>query len=285
MKIAAVVVTYNVGLNDFIFSVSSYNKHVDYVIIVDNSIHIPVKNDLSAYALKNNVIYIDMQGNKGIGKALNIGIEHALSLNCDWVLTMDQDSHFVTDLNSFKQYIYDYTTVDVAIIAPSYEINNEVAIRNESVVELPKVIQSGNLINTMIYVRIGKFNESYFIDYVDYEYCKRAICIYKLRVLQINTETLKHKAGNQSVGRLLIWKYNYIDSIPVRNYYQVRNGIDYIKRYHDYKQIMILFKTFFKVVLLSGEKLLRFKYMIMGIYDYMRGRFGEYHENKRDLRG
>ncbi|MCD8164900.1 MAG: glycosyltransferase [Bacteroides sp.] len=121
------------------------------------------------------IVYISMKGNQGIAKALNRGINYCLEKGFSWILTMDQDSRFITSLKGYKEYISNQDSQRVAILCPTYSIEGE--NRPAPATEpypLRKVIQSGNLIQGEVFRKSGGYQEKYFIDYVDYEYCMRS---------------------------------------------------------------------------------------------------------------
>ena len=89
------------------------------LIFVDNSTNISIKESNISYAQKNssNFTYIDMQGNKGLPTAYNKAIETIKPTNDDYILILDQDTDF--DSNIFNKYIaYIESNPSVDIICP-----------------------------------------------------------------------------------------------------------------------------------------------------------------------
>ena len=108
---------------------------VSHIIVVDNSEDTMCKQHLLALCKEKRYKYIDMFGNKGIALALNIGIHNIISTgDCDWVLTMDQDSCFQTDITGFTDFIKMCADIkEYIFLAPSYSYNSHVAQVNDKI--------------------------------------------------------------------------------------------------------------------------------------------------------
>ncbi len=89
MNIAAVVIWFNPSL-EFLENIKSYSKHVQKIIIVDNS---DIDNSILLEEVPD-IDYIPCLKNIGVASALNVGYERALASGAEWVLSMDQDSWF-----------------------------------------------------------------------------------------------------------------------------------------------------------------------------------------------
>ena len=95
-KVAAGVVLYHPE-SSVISNINSYYNNVNQLIAVDNSEkdNTTLKNEIQR--LFPDVIYVSLNRNAGIAAALNIACDIAKKNNCDWILTMDQDSSFKAD--------------------------------------------------------------------------------------------------------------------------------------------------------------------------------------------
>ena len=81
-----------------------------------------------------------------------------------------------------------------------------------------QIISSGSLISVAVINEVGLMDESLFIDYVDHEWCWRAVAKgYKCGMLK--NLYLEHKIGYS----LNIASYSINVSAPTRYYYQYRN--------------------------------------------------------------
>nr|WP_241635356.1 hypothetical protein [Fusobacterium gastrosuis] len=129
---------------------------------------------------------------------------------------------------------------------------------------------SGNFLNLEISKDIGDFEEKFFIDEVDHEYCYK---IYKkgYKVLIINNIMLEHNLGN-SKKHGLYWAthHNYI-----RRYYIVRNRCYMIKKYKPKGYITYLLKTTLKIILSENDKKRKLKMTYLGVRDFFHGVSGK----------
>lgn len=95
-KVAAVVVGYMPEIDVLDKLLISLGSQVDVLIFLDNGgsskvlMGVPVE--------RQSLVYVDMEGNKGLGAALNKGFELAVNAGVDYVVTFDQDSHAEPEL-------------------------------------------------------------------------------------------------------------------------------------------------------------------------------------------
>ena len=176
MKIAGTVVWYNPdGENNK--NIKTYIDFVEKLYIIDNS-----KKDnkkLSEELNNKKIEYIYNNGkNLGISSALNLACEKAKREGFLWILTMDQDSSF--DSENIKKYFKIFTQIqndNIGIISPNHLLKNDI-IKNEEdkeFIDTDHVMTSGNLLNLLVWEKVGKFDENLFIDEVDSEMCYRMI--------------------------------------------------------------------------------------------------------------
>jgi rhamnosyltransferase len=245
-KIEGVVVWYNPD-NSVIQNLLSYAGMVEKLYIVDNS---DVLNDAIIHhvARIDNCVYINNHGNKGIAHALNVGAKMAIESGADWLLTMDQDSKFEEDnLLRLIQYAKDQNEREVGLVSPYHQTEVSKPPKKD-IEELYIVMTSGNVLSLFAYQLIGGFNESFFIDVVDWEYCLR-LNRKNFKVIRHNKIYLKHNLGNPTIitnkkgKKVIVLNYNRI-----RRYYITRNKLFVIFKYWAiYPGIVYAFITSFFV--------------------------------------
>ena len=129
----------------------------------------------------------------------------------------------------------------------------------------------------------GQYDEWMFIDYVDYDMCRK-LQLKGFKIYQINTVEVKQDLGNIHYNKLLykIGELLRIDKIKnfsvtynhssFRNYYYVRNSLYYINKYADIidkkSEIKKLIKWEIKKVLLEKNKIKTMKSIYRGFRDY-----------------
>lgn len=268
MKLSGTVIWYNPN-NDSVINLRTYLPYIKKLYIVDNSDQ--DNSGLLTEDIRTKVEYIPNFQNLGIARALNIGCERAVNNKFEWILTMDQDSKFDNNFESFLKQIEIKQDEKIALFAPVYEVNGNI-IKNKL-----RVFSSGNIINLKIHNKIGGFLDELFIDEVDHEMCYRII-ENGYKILQLDDIILKHELGETEYKYLLknffqITNHNYI-----RRYYITRNKL-YVKKLHplytkDYYSIIV--KDFIKILFFEKNKTKKIKFIIKGIIDYKRKKMGKY---------
>lgn len=176
---------------------------------------------LPSYTIPENAELISTGYNGGTGYAYNLAAEKSVSLNYKYLLLLDQDSLFPFDkLKEMTDFIEKDSTI--GIVSP-YHLNPFTEQPAEQHPEkIDSVMASGNLVRLSAWQNAGGFEEHFFLDYVDIEFCfrlkKKRYSIYRL-----NSVVMPHNEGNVTpvsfFGRM-VRTYNYP---PLRWYYRCRN--------------------------------------------------------------
>lgn len=223
--------------------------------------------------------------NKGIAYALNKCCEEATN-KYEWILILDQDTVCPNSMiKTYEPYLED---PNVAIVCPSIidtEIaNNKWATSTDKEVESVQMcIQSGALYNLNAWKQVGGFDAWMFIDFVDFDYCKK-VEINQYTILRCNQVVVNQEFGKRekTLGASLYLKifnkthiklFKYLSYRNVfsdaRIYYTVRNNIAYIRRYRKYINVKVerkrLFVRIIKRILRSKNKLKVAKAVYKGI--------------------
>lgn len=233
-NIIAVTVTYNIG-SGFESALRSYLDQVAKVIIVDNSTDAQSREWLAQMAASagDRVELIQNGRNLGLGRAQNMGIRAALDEGADWLLLMDDDSRAAPDMVSILLRTAQQQDAGVAILAPRYD--EQGVVREARYVTAPKgaynalrftiqdfskrstiqhlfiAISSGSLIRASLFREIGLIRESFSIDYLDVDFCLRALRG-GYHILAVGDAVLFHQLGAQTEHRLFgrcFWAWNH----------------------------------------------------------------------------
>lgn len=231
MDVFAVVVLYNPDLDNVKRLVSDLSKNNVRSIVVDNS------EQKINFSRDDFSEYIWMGGNKGIASAQNVGIEHAVSLRAEKIVFFDQDSQLTPDfigslLSTFNcsdvkiaaPVFYDivkgfgYKLVDISPLGFRRKVSPE---KLNDQLDISVTISSGTMVDASVFDKVGKMNDSLFIDYVDTEWCLR--CLYHGYKVRINpAAVMYHSIGDKSLS---FFGFNIPVHSPVRRYYRIRNSI------------------------------------------------------------
>lgn len=252
------IVTYNPDLVRLRENLSAVHKQLNRVLLVDNGSH---NIDLIEQTGKeyDNVVIIKSEKNEGIAAALNIIGDYALKNGFPWFLTLDQDS--VISKNLIKEY-KKYITLDsvgmltCVIKDRNYDYDNKI-FENDNYKEVKKNITSGSLVNTEVFEKNIRFDESLFIDNVDFDFSMK-MRKHGYKIYRIKFEGILHEIGQAETHHLFGITVNTLNHNSFRRYYIARNNIIVAKRYKffdlSYKYIILEFINFFKVVLFEKNK-------------------------------
>jgi rhamnosyltransferase len=89
---------------------------------------------------------------------------------------------------------------------------------------------SGSLIRTDIFSREGFYDESFFMDYVDYDFCLR-LWKHGWKLIRANQAHLLHRLGVPQTHSILGLKVRTKSHSPWRRYYIMRNRMIVFQRY------------------------------------------------------
>lgn len=239
-NVYAVIVTYEPDVNSLISAIKKINEQCSGVIIVDNgSSNLGLL--LNEAKLKDvNIDVLSLNENAGIATAQNRGIEKAIKCGANYIIFFDQDSD--TSLGFVHSLVAEYkklslTNNDVAAVGPIFKDSrfgfyypliklNKFGVRKRIVpsedddnIELSFIISSGMLASVSMIKNIGMMKDEFFIDYVDTEWCLRAIAKgYKFYA--IPKACMNHAIGDNNI-KFLCWKLPVHS--PFRRYYRMRN--------------------------------------------------------------
>lgn len=239
-----IIVTYEPELNQLRHLVKNVQMAGFLPILADNSEKNPLKKGL----FFGKIQMIDMQGNAGIAAAQNAGITLAKKLGAEIIGFFDQDSQADAEL---IQKLSDYTELyggcvvaplalekDTLLEYPVQRLNKmgypkDVYVKNaKRPQKVDLVISSGTMMSMKVIEKAGMFDEDFFIDFVDIEWCLRCKKA-EIPIYVFPDAILYHKIGNKTIdaGQMEITVHS-----PLRTYYKVRNSFLLF-----YKKINVVF--------------------------------------------
>ena len=287
--LATIIITYNPDIGKVNSLIQSIVLNKDsFVIVVDNK-SLNIKDFSNLFTSENVVHSVFLEDNLGIAFAQNMGIKKAIELGASHILFFDQDSkisnNFVDDLISDYEKISVENT-KIAAIGPrfidenkgfyfpalrfnKYGLIDKISVENiQEPIEVSFLISSGTLVSVAALEEIGNMKEEFFIDYVDTEWCFRALSKgYKLYMSE--KAVMRHSVGDDTI-KLLNFK------IPVhsgyRRYYRVRNlffmwKMPYIPKILTSKLMVTNFAIQILLFLLKDKKIDYIKYYFKAIKD------------------
>lgn len=247
IRVSAGIVLYNPNIKQL-------RKQINEIINIVNKIYLVDNNSKNINTIKKEFIYnnkielILNNDNLGIATALNQILKRSEVDKTKWLLTLDQDSLATRKMIS---EMLKYTKIDnVSMISPRILDRNKdvkkISIKSEYDY-IERCITSGTIMNVMDANQIGYFDDKMFIDYVDFDYCKR-LSINNKKIIRVNNSILEHEIGKR-IKRKFFFKTVYpTNHNKNRIYYYVRNINYYLIKFRKNMSLK--------------EKLIEYKYLL-----------------------
>lgn len=296
-KVVIIIVNWK-GCGDTVDCLESIKK-VSYpdcrVIVVDNG-----SGDGSEKTLKEKYpehTIMQSGSNLGFAGGVNIGIRHALGSGADLVLVLNNDTEvtpgFLTELvNAMERdenigitggrIFYSDKRDKLWSYGGYFDVNTGRAHHFTDVEGPGKELGSSEfiyaqgcmmLIKKECLEKTGLFDERFFHLGEDVEYCVRA----QKKGWKIAMEPqskIYHRVSSSMTGLS-----------PVYNYYEQRNRLFIVKKYHSYGNILVLFRSFLVIVLRilhriffgsrRGSFFFNARCVFLAVSDFLSGRDGK----------
>jgi rhamnosyltransferase len=274
--VLAVVVSYN-GREKAIEAVDALRGQVGHIHIVDNGSHVESLLILETLERDPNVTVERLSANRGLGYALNRGVQRAKEMGFRWVLTMDQDS--VADpalIQAYKAAIQ--RNPNGICFAPRIGVSNQPQEGGDELVGY--AITSGNLVAIGAFDQIGLYDEGFFIDCIDFDFCLR-LRRAGYTILRVENATMRHQLGEPLDIPDFAKRY-YARHSPTRRYYMYRNFMYMVERYVRDFPIFIVKLALAQILLtvligfMDVHPLESYRAVGRGIGDYFARREGPY---------
>jgi rhamnosyltransferase len=268
MKILAIMVTYYPNVGEVTNNIFRFIDCVDKLIIWQNTPLIDqLKYNIRIPEYNKKIVYLGNGKNEGIAFALNQAVDLIMNNpdNYTHLLTMDQDSTWI----NFQEY-FNVIKVNSANYIYSPNINQEIQPGLE-LIKYKTCIISGALFPVEVLKIVGKFNEVYSVDCVDYDFCFRA------NRTNINIYKVSGCGMNQIYGAPMKSKYFHLETncySPKRLFFIIRNHIllwrDYPEQI-DFNLKKIILRSYIlgkiaKIILMEDNKAMKIISILNGLY-------------------
>lgn len=259
---------------------------VGALVVVDNTPEESCVQQMRLLVEEGRVHVIENRANLGIAAALNQGLERAVHLGYQWILTLDQDSQCYVDMVETLVQVYAVCEPKPAVIGGNYfdPRNGQLAVPTAGVgiyLERKTVITSGSLVDAALARSIGSFREDYFIDQVDHEFCLR-VRAHGYRVVISRKPVMAHSVGGLGGARVPFFGI-LPKHLPLRKYYIARNTVvtvaDYWRREPEWclRRLVRLILGLCLMATLEEKRFAKIRAFMAGIVDAVLGRMGPCH--------
>ena len=274
-QIAACVILFDPDFDELSQNIKTFEVAVRKIYLFCNSFISTSQMNNLVRRHQKEIVWLGSTCNVGVGKALNDCSNIALNEGFRWLLMMDQDSRFVNETVQF-----DTLDSGFGLYYPRYILGGKVDVPVP-----PWLMTSGTLLNLTLWSELGEFQEKYFIDGIDFEYCMRLL-ENRISMGSVDLE-LKHNLGNDLVYRSFMGvRFRVTNHEADRYYYIFRNYLSVIRVYvrrmpgKSLYILWVLFLRLIRVFLFESNKLLKFKSALLGVYDFQRRQYGKVMRNE-----
>jgi rhamnosyltransferase len=299
-KIPALLITYNPS-HDLSARLDILCTYFSQIILVDNGSNPETKKSIEEQVLQRGkeLKAIFNPANLGVATALNQGFALAIQLGYEFLICLDQDSLPMPDMKNalVRAYQAHPNREKLAVLAPDIieellgKPSRYIRSKNQLFFErvaceegilrnVSFVITSGSMYNLELYQKIGPFNDDFFIDAVDTEYCLRA----RMKGYEISVAceaSIDHHLGNRQTKQLLGKTHHPTFHPPFRWYYINRNRVRMILLYGwrcphwFFYEMTISLTSLLRMLLFEDQRRLKTLAILMGTWDGMNNRMGE----------
>jgi rhamnosyltransferase len=265
----------------------------DRLLAIDNS---PLPDARAAKVLGEAGITLLHHGNRdGIAGAFNRGLSALFDQEADAVALFDQDSEAPA---GYFEVMRDRcaSMIGQAFLAGPriFDENDQrflpelktsgltverLAIHADAALQrCAFLISSGSVISREAYARLGRFDETLFIDHVDTEYCLRAL-LSNVPVYVVPSLVLLHRIGSRRRHKLGPLELTTMNHPGFRRYYSARNAMQLALQYGLRLPVAIVPNVLtlwqiMQIVLLEKDKLAKLNAIAWGLFDGLFGRMG-----------
>jgi rhamnosyltransferase len=251
-RICATVVTFQPDLSQLQRLIAALASQVDQFVVVDNTPEADRSAELVKLVAAHGGALLAVGRNLGLAEGQNRGVAWARDRGFSHVLLMDQDSVPAPDmvrsllrgLRDANRLARPVAAVGAAFIDPRipetpYFLKlgplglQRVRCRQEGceVVEVDVLIASGTLLPVSSLERVGPMDRDLFIDYVDTDWCFRALA-QGMRIYGVCAACFEHRLGDRAI-RLWVGGFRRVGlHQPLRLYYIFRNALLIYRRPH-----------------------------------------------------
>lgn len=300
-RVFAVVVTYLPEANTLRSLLDALLMQTSGIVVVDNTPDEDsrVENLLGNYS-HPEIRLIRLGENKGIARALNLGVDAAIEAEASHVLLCDQDSLPAADMVRELLRAIDFTgrqgrkpgaagptftdrhtglTFPFQARIPGKFFYGHLRPDDANPVgEVLTLITSGTLIPIPVWRAVGPMREDFFIDQVDIEWSHRARAA-GFTLLGTSRAIMFHSMGERAMR---VWYFGWRKEsayAPARVYYRVRNfvalcSLKYISTRWKIRSSWYCMGVVYSHVFFGDSRVAALRMAARGLWDGLCGRMG-----------
>ncbi|KQQ00917.1 MULTISPECIES: glycosyltransferase family 2 protein [unclassified Rathayibacter] len=193
MTTVAAIITFEPDLERLTTNLEAVAPQVDGIVVVDNASagQAAVRTLLESRPDVHLIVRLE---NGGIASALNSAFAWAEERGAAEVVVLDQDSVCAPGMVARLRA---HSGRSTAIVAPAIHDRNlgSAESTSDEAVDVDYCITSGGLYTVAAWRDVAGYDESFFIDFVDFDYCLR-LRVAGYRIRRVPTAVLLHEIGH-----------------------------------------------------------------------------------------
>jgi len=295
-SVAACIVSYNPG-PEARLTLCSVLPQVSKVFVIDNASKPESEVTLTGLCAEFGIALIANKDNIGVAGAYNQAASMAMSQGYEWILLMDQDA--VAPVGLVQQLMRGVdrwggtrlpaVLCPLSILSIESDPSGYQSVVRGADMAVASCLNAGSIVNLAAWEAVGGYDEDFFVDYVDHDFCFRCRQ-HGWEVVQVCGAVMVHSSGSPTRHRFL-WKgIMTSNQSALRRYYIARNRILFHRKYWRFDTRWVLHdvcnavKEVVLVVLFESSKREKLSAIGVGVVDGCRGLSGKM-QRKRFMAG
>lgn len=247
--VAAGIVTFEADIERFAQNLDSILTQVTEVVVFDNGSS-NVDEVRAVCERAGKVTLLESLHNRGIASALNRILIWCRDQGYEWFISLDQDS--VVPDGMVLELVRIAALTDASLVSPFIVDRNKMSPQDFGRLQLPPfdqftqparrgAITSGALNSVAALLRVGGFDDLFFIDYVDYDLNQRLMDA-GFKVVRANRTYLLHEVGRANPtwlrvprksmdGQWHLERFYSFGHSEFRCYYKARNRVLFTRKH------------------------------------------------------
>ena len=233
-SVAACIVSYNPG-PEARLTLCSVLPQVSKVFVIDNASKPESEVTLTGLCAEFGIALIANKDNIGVAGAFNEAASMAISQGYEWMLLMDQDA--VAPVGLVQQLMRGVDrwggTRLPAVLCPlsiGSDPSGHQSVVPDADTAVGACMSAGSMVRLAAWKAVGGYDESFFVDYVDHDFCFRCRQ-HGWEVVQVCGAVMVHSPGSPIRHRFLWKRPATSNRSALRGYYMARNRILFYRKY------------------------------------------------------
>lgn len=256
----------------------NWASSVDRLLLYDNTPTTPREATRFPPSPPGNVTYFAAGANRGVAAAFNAAARLAERERCTHLLTFDQDSEPSADLaTTLCSALSSAEWSRTGLAGPQHAREDDGLTEHAGNTPVEGLMSSGCLVNLDAWRAVGGYNEQFFMDHVDTDFCLR-LRRAGYQIIRCNRVVMPHRLGASRVHVLLGRRFLVTHHPPGRRYTMARHTVDLCRLYgRDFPglrrgQTRELAGTVIKILLFERRKGAQLFAILHGLWDGFRSR-------------